>query len=142
MVKIAELHTRVYIAKTTAELIKHQSKATSAVNSVIKDAFDLFVRYEFLNHIGDVLQFVPLTGQDVDAHQGCFERALLKFRPNAVAVVDGFDAHDRILCSALGSYDGNVYERIFEMVKKNPLNQKPVDESFHLYLKPLMKGHL
>lgn len=142
LVKIAELHTRVYIARTVAELLKNQRKATSAVKSVLKDAFDLYVRYEFLNNIGDVLQFIPLTGQDVDAYQGCFERSLLKFRPNAVGVVDGFGVHDRILSSALGSYDGNVYERIFEMVKKNPLNQEPVNKSFDLYLKPLMTSSL
>lgn len=142
LVKIAELHTRVYIMRTTVELLKNQRKATSAVKSVIKDAFDLFVRYEFFNHIGDVLQFVPLTGQDVDACQGCFERSLMKFRPNAVAVVDGFDAHDSLLNSALGSYDGNVYERIFEIVKQNPLNQEPVNQSFHLYLKNFVRSHL
>lgn len=142
LVKIAEIHTRVYIARTVAGLLKNQRKATVSVKNVIKDAFDLYVAYEFLNHIGDVLQFVPLTGQDVDGYQGCFERALLKFRPNAVAVVDGFEVHDEILGSALGSYDGNVYERIFEMVKENPLNKEPVNRSFNLYLKPLMKSSL
>lgn len=63
-------------------------------------------------------------------------------RPNVVAIVDGFDIHDRILDSALGSYDGNVYERMFEAAKKSPLNKENVNKTFHKYLKPFMKSNL
>ena len=34
----------------------------------------------------------------------------LTIRRIAVGIVDGFDFDDHILCSALGAYDGNVYE--------------------------------
>ena len=65
-----------------------------------------------------------------------------KIRPNAVTIVDGFDIPDGILDSALGAYDGNVYERLFAEVQKNPLNKEPVNQSFHLYMKPFMKSNL
>ncbi|CAG9796949.1 unnamed protein product [Diatraea saccharalis] len=42
------------------------------------------------------------------------------------------------LKSTLGSYDGRVYERLMEEALKSPLNQEPVNESFHKYLKPTM----
>lgn len=67
---------------------------------------------------------------------------MTNIRPNAVSIVDGFDIPDKILCSALGSYDGNVYERLFAEAQKSPLNQEPVNKSFHLYLKPFMKSNL
>lgn len=70
------------------------------------------------------------------------ELCMTKIRPNAVSIVDGFDIPDKILCSALGAYDGNVYERIFAEAQKSPLNQEPVNKSFHLYLKPFMKSNL
>lgn len=70
--------------------------------------------------------------------QSCLKR----LRPNAVAMVDAFGIHDRILDSALGVYDGNVYEKMFEEAKKSPLNQEPVNQSFHKYLKPFMKANL
>jgi acyl-CoA oxidase len=70
------------------------------------------------------------------------EDALAKLRPNAVAIVDGFDIPDNVLGSALGAYDGNVYERLFEEAQKSPLNQEPVNKSFHMYLKPFMKSQL
>jgi len=48
------------------------------------------------------------------------------FRPDAVALVDAFDFPDLQLASALGSYDGNVYERLFEAAKKSKVNQYEV----------------
>lgn len=70
------------------------------------------------------------------------EESLKCIRPNAVGLVDSFDIRDEILGSALGVYDGNVYERLLEDAKKSPLNQIPVNESFQKYLKPFLKSNL
>lgn len=70
------------------------------------------------------------------------ETSLKTIRPDAVAICDGFDFHDRNLSSTLGCYDGNVYQRIFEAAKSNPLNAKPVPDVFHTHLKPFMKSKL
>lgn len=70
------------------------------------------------------------------------EESLKRIRPNAVGLVDSFDIRDEILGSALGVYNGNVYERLLEEAKKSPLNQTPVDESFHKYLKSYLKSNL
>lgn len=56
--------------------------------------------------------------------------------------MDGFDIRDEILASTLGAFDGNVYERLFEEASKSPLNKDPVNRSFDLYLKPLLKANL
>lgn len=43
-------------------------------------------------------------------------RQLLKdVRPNAVALVDAFEFPDNVLNSALGRYDGKVYEALYEV---------------------------
>lgn len=70
------------------------------------------------------------------------EKLLASIRPNAVGLVDSFDIHDDILGSALGAYDGRVYERLFEEANKSPLNAEPVNESFHKYLKPFLKSNI
>lgn len=70
------------------------------------------------------------------------EECLKRIRPNAVGLVDSFDIRDEILGSALGVYNGNVYEHLLEEAKKSPLNQMPVDESFHKYLKSYLKSNL
>lgn len=70
------------------------------------------------------------------------ENLLTEIRPNAVGIVDGFDIPDKILSSALGAYDGNVYERLFLEAKKSPLNQDPIPKAFDLYMKPFMRSNL
>lgn len=87
-------------------------------------------------------QFTNIKDSDIQQLQQKLEVCLAKIRPNAIGIVDGFDIPDHILCSALGAYDGNVYERLFAEAQKSPLNQEPVNKSFHLYLKPFMKSNL
>ena len=70
------------------------------------------------------------------------EYLLMTIRRNAVGIVDGFDFDDHILCSALGTYDGNVYERLFQEAMKSPLNRESVNISFEKYLKPFLKSNL
>lgn len=87
-------------------------------------------------------QFVNITSADTEKLQARLEACLKKLRPNAIGIVDGFDIPDTVLASTLGAFDGNVYERLLDTAKTSPLNQKDVNESFHLYLKPLMKSNL
>ena len=56
-----------------------------------------------------------------------------RFRPEAVALVDAFDISDVDLNSVLGRYDGNVYENLFEMAKKSPMNATQVCRILHFY---------
>ena len=67
-----------------------------------------------------------------------------QLRPDAVSIVDAFDFRDLDLgYSTLGSYDGQIYERLFEAAKKSPLNETDVVQpAFDNYLKPLMKANL
>ena len=87
-------------------------------------------------------QFTSFTDKDINQLELRLQSCLHRLRPNAVALVDAFDIDDRILDSALGAWDGNVYERMFEAAKKSPLNKEPVNISFHKYLKPFMKANL
>ncbi len=48
----------------------------------------------------------------------------LQIRPDAVALVDAWGLPDELLNSALGSYDGDVYNRLYTMAKeREPLNK-------------------
>lgn len=82
------------------------------------------------------------TAQDIGRIQDRLVRLLDEFRSNAVATVDAFDIRDEILDSPLGAYDGNVYERLFIEANKSPLNQAPVDQSFHTDIKPFLRSNL
>lgn len=58
-----------------------------------------------------------------------------------MGIVDGFNVCDEILCSTLGSYDGNVYERHVEQAKNSPLNREAgVNLALLKYLRPLLSS--
>jgi len=57
-------------------------------------------------------------------------------RPNAVALVDAFDFPDNYLNSSIGGYDGNIYERLLEEARKNPLNLVEPFDGYEEGLKP------
>ncbi|KAI8438108.1 hypothetical protein MSG28_010741, partial [Choristoneura fumiferana] len=90
----------------------------------------------------NITSYTCISELNVDHLQFQYEELLSKIRPNAVGLVDAFDIIDGILQSTLGAYDGRVYERLMEEAMKSPLNAQPVQESFHKYLKPFMRGKL
>lgn len=89
-----------------------------------------------------LIQYSNLKTNNVVSVQALLEDSLKRIRPNAVGLVDSFDLRDEILSSALGAYDGNVYERLLEEANKSPLNQELVNRSFELYLKPFLKSNM
>jgi acyl-CoA oxidase len=57
-------------------------------------------------------------------------------RPNAVPLVDAFEIPDRVLNSAIGRHDGNVYEALYEMAQKSPLNLQDPFVGYEEFLRP------
>ena len=55
-----------------------------------------------------------------------------ELRPDVIALVDAFDFPDSVLNSSIGSFDGNVYERLFDAAFHAPLNAHP-DRPFKGY---------
>ena len=55
-----------------------------------------------------------------------------------MALVDAFNCSDHLLNSALGRYDGRVYEALAECVKDEPMNASPTSPSVETHLRPLI----
>ena len=90
-----------------------------------------------------LLQFSELKAKELAQFQAKYMELLGAIRTYAVNLVDSFDIQDEALGSALGCWDGNAYQRLFDEASKSPLNQTTVHkESFEKYLKPLMQSNL
>uniref|UniRef100_A0A1L8DYW9 Acyl-coenzyme A oxidase n=2 Tax=Nyssomyia neivai TaxID=330878 RepID=A0A1L8DYW9_9DIPT len=140
LVEAADAHCRAFILRAGAKSIDEVTRKVSpALGGVLRDLLELYAVDAAKKALGDLLRFTTITDGDVKVLQKRLEDVLARIRPNAVAIVDGFDFPDEVLRSALGAYDGNVYERIYEDAMKSPLNQEPVNPTFHKYLKPFMK---
>lgn len=87
-----------------------------------------------------ILEEALFTGH-INARQIQFIKAAVvvlldQLRPDAVALVDAFDISDRVLNSAIGKADGNVYEALFEEAQKGSLNQVDPFDGYKEYLRP------
>lgn len=67
---------------------------------------------------------------------------LAVIRPDAVAPVDAFALPDYYLNSALGRYDGNVYEAMTKMAEKEPLNHTVVVDGYEECIKAFVHARL
>ncbi|EFN76281.1 probable peroxisomal acyl-coenzyme A oxidase 1 [Harpegnathos saltator] len=138
----AESHCRAFIMTRFVEIARNLTSLSKECHQVFMQLCELYSIYWVLQRLGDFLRFSCLNTKDIPALQTRFEEMLAAIRPNVVGIVDGFDIRDEILASALGAYDGNVYERLFDEAMKSPLNQESVNQSFHKYLKPFLKSNL
>jgi len=85
------------------------------------------------------IQHAGVTKQHLEQLEARYSYLLLAIRPQAVNLVDAFDLRDEILNSALGCWDGNVYQRLFDGAAKSPMNKTAVHkESYENILRPLM----
>jgi len=141
LTQATEAHCRAFVINTFITTLK-TVKLSAELMKVLTELCKLICCHWIINQLGDFLQYSNLKSNDVPSVQSLLEECLRCIRPNAVGLVDSFDVRDEILASALGVYDGNVYERLIEDANKSPLNQDPVNISFYKYLKPFLKSNL
>ncbi|XP_050483385.1 probable peroxisomal acyl-coenzyme A oxidase 1 isoform X5 [Bombus huntii] len=142
LTQCAEAHARVFIVKTFAKAVKQLNSKSEEFRQVMFQLCELYIVYWALRNVGNFLRFSSMQKEHVETLHSRLEYLLTTIRRNAVGIVDGFDFDDHILCSALGAYDGNVYERLFQEAMKSPLNREAVNISFEKYLKPFLKSNL
>ncbi|XP_018617341.1 peroxisomal acyl-coenzyme A oxidase 1 isoform X2 [Scleropages formosus] len=135
LVRASDAHCHYVVVKTFAAKLTEVHDA--AVHLALSTLALLYALHGMTENSGDFLQAGLLTVPQLSQVSQRVKELLSQVRPNAVALVDAFDYRDEILDSALGRYDGNVYESMFEWAQKSPLNQTEVHESYHKYLKPL-----
>ena len=77
-----------------------------------------------------------VDARDAEFAEECVAQVLNELRPEAVTLVDAFDIPDRILNSAIGRYDGNVYEELYKHARDSPLNHTGPFEGYFEHLRP------
>lgn len=141
LVVAAEFHARCFLVRKFCDQLS-KPELSSELRNVLGALCELYGVYWLLKYLGHFLLHSNVRSTDVPSLMNWQEKLLEEIRPNAVSLVDSFDIDDEILASPLGAWDGNVYERLFEEAKRSPLNAKPVNDSFHKYLKPFLNSNL
>jgi acyl-CoA oxidase len=137
-IRAARAHCMYTILVSFVNQVEKAKEEQPALYSVLKSLCDLFALYHTERDLGDFLEASQYSPVQAGWIHEQVEAILREIRPNAVALVDAFNHSDRDLNSALGRYDGNVYEALFEWTKRDPMNKTDVIECYEDTIKPII----
>ncbi|XP_009984459.1 PREDICTED: peroxisomal acyl-coenzyme A oxidase 2 [Tauraco erythrolophus] len=140
LAQAAKAHCHYITVKNFAETVeKLETKA--GIQKIMKHLCDLFALHGIFSNAGAFLHDGYISGAQMDMVTASYLDLLPVIRKDAVPLVDAFDFTDKSLNSALGSYDGQVYQRLYEWAQKSPTN-KQMSPAYEKYLKPLLHNML
>uniref|UniRef100_A0A8C5TMQ8 Acyl-coenzyme A oxidase n=1 Tax=Malurus cyaneus samueli TaxID=2593467 RepID=A0A8C5TMQ8_9PASS len=139
LVQAAKAHCHYIAVKNFAETVeKLETKA--GIQKIMKHLCDLFALHGIFSNTGAFLHDGYTSAAQMDMVTASYLDLLAVIRKDAVPLVDAFDFTDKSLNSALGSYDGQAYQRLYEWAQKSPTNQ--MSPAYERYLKPLLHNTL
>uniref|UniRef100_A0A8C3YVF9 Acyl-coenzyme A oxidase n=1 Tax=Catagonus wagneri TaxID=51154 RepID=A0A8C3YVF9_9CETA len=134
----AKAHCYYVTVKIFTEALE-KLESEPAIKQVLKRLCDLYALDGILTNAGDFLHDGFLSGAQIDVVKTVYLDLLLLIRKDAILLTDAFDYTDQCLNSALGCYDGNVYERLFQWAQKSPTNTQR-NPAYEKYIRPLLQS--
>ncbi|XP_013380838.1 peroxisomal acyl-coenzyme A oxidase 1 isoform X2 [Lingula anatina] len=116
-----------------------QLDADTQILEVLSTLCSFYGLHLIIKHSGEFLEAGSISGNQLELIRRQEQALLAVIRPNAVALCDAFDYHDVTLNSALGGYDGNVYEELYGRAKQCVLNKTEVLPSYYKHIQPLQR---
>lgn len=135
LINASKVYANIYVINCFLSAIyKHNSTVNQ---TAMLDLFELFILYDITDVFStNVLRFHVIDSDKMAEYNDRLSELLNKIRVNAVLLTDAFDWSDNVLCSALGAYDGQAYERLLEFAKNSEFNKTEVHEGWEKYQKP------
>jgi acyl-CoA oxidase len=112
--------------QSPASLSSERLETSAAALQALRSLCHLFALTQLQQDAGEFMESGAIAPSDMPLVRENIELLLRELRPHAVALVDGFNFSDRTLNSALGRYDGEVYEALYETTKLDRLNKGEV----------------
>ncbi|KFU89148.1 Peroxisomal acyl-coenzyme A oxidase 2, partial [Chaetura pelagica] len=140
LAQAAKAHCHYITVKNFVETVE-RLETKAGIQKIMKHLCDLFALHGIFSNAGIFLHDGYLSGAQMDMVTASYLDLLPVIRKDAVPLVDAFDFSDKSLNSALGSYDGQVYQRLYEWAQKSPTNTQ-MNPAYERYLKPLLHNTL
>ncbi|KAL8588491.1 hypothetical protein ACOMHN_022278 [Nucella lapillus] len=140
LIRAANVHSQVYVLQGFVGEVRDLGRtASSALTAVLTSLCQFYALHGIVHNAGNFLMTQTLTPDEMELIRRAELQVMATVRKDAVPLVDAFDLHDVSLHSALGCYDGNVYERLCAMAQKSCLNKSQVHPAYYKYLRGLIK---
>lgn len=126
-----------YMLKSAFRQLDESSFITESTRPHVEKVLQVYAIYCIMEEMPSFLVTEFFTNDDIESLRDVFRDALQFVRKNALALVDGFGYRDDELNTVLGTYDGDVYNKLISIVRKNPINKANTLPGYFEYIKPL-----
>ncbi|KAI9259492.1 acyl-CoA dehydrogenase/oxidase C-terminal [Phascolomyces articulosus] len=144
--RISRAHCQYMLVRTFIVSLQTDERFAKPENrdllKVLRNLASLFALYTMEQELGEFLTSGYFNSEQAALLKQQVIALLEEIRPNAVALVDAFALPDYYLNSALGRYDGKVYESYTKAAEGEPLNKQLVVEGYEQFIKPLVHDGL
>ncbi|CAG8038847.1 unnamed protein product [Penicillium nalgiovense] len=112
------------IVTTFFDALSNDKTLSTPIKTVLWDCYRLFALYTMENESFEFFRTNAVSQTDLNSLESRVQDLMARIRPHAVKLVDSWMIPDYLLDSALGRYDGRVYEDLFNRAHRlNPLNR-------------------
>ncbi|KAJ6082966.1 hypothetical protein N7467_007101 [Penicillium canescens] len=122
--KLSRAQSQSIMVATFFEALSTNKTLSAPTRTTLWDLYRLFALNTMENEGYEFFRCNAVAQSDLDALPTRIQDLMSRIRPHAVKLVDSWMIPDYLLDSALGRYDGRVYEDLFNRAHRlNPLNR-------------------
>ncbi|KAG7441254.1 peroxisomal oxidase [Guyanagaster necrorhizus] len=137
--RVSKAVAEAFVATQVLEMISTAQSSLRAEDAlVLKGLFMLYLLSTVEGSLADFLTLNLIKGDQTKSLRKAISKICRELLPNAIGLTDAFGISDWELDSALGVYDGRVYEALWARVQTEPLNQTEVPEAYEESIKPIL----
>ncbi|KAG9033601.1 hypothetical protein FRB95_014589 [Tulasnella sp. JGI-2019a] len=137
--RVAFAITEAFIARRVLECVERLAlpqRDEQIVGALLK----LYMLTMVEGASGDLLALSLLApGECIKELRITVSRLCVDLLPELIGLTDAFGFTDWELDSALGKYDGAVYDELWKRAQEEPLNQKDVVDGYKTHIKPMLQ---
>ncbi|KAL9113886.1 MAG: hypothetical protein Q9227_002020 [Pyrenula ochraceoflavens] len=123
--KLSRAHSQALLVSNFYNGLETTASLDPSSPPVLRLLFRLFALYTIEVDAADFLMIGAITNDQLSTLSMRIQEVMNQIRPHAVRLVDAWAVPDFLLDSALGNYDGDVYNELFRRVhRENPLNEE------------------
>ncbi|KAH7882117.1 peroxisomal oxidase [Phlebopus sp. FC_14] len=142
--RLSKAITESFVAARVGDMISALDKLPQEEARVLGELYHLYLLTTAEDALVDLLSMGLLrhSGGDEDVARDlrlAVKSTCVRLLPNAIGLTDAFSFSDWSLDSALGVYDGRVYEELWRRAQFEPLNQLGGTPGYEESLKPMLQ---
>ncbi|KAE8382411.1 acyl-CoA dehydrogenase/oxidase C-terminal [Aspergillus bertholletiae] len=122
--RLSQAHSLALLVEIFYDTLQNDRSLPQPAKDTLRDLYLLFAFFHMEAQAYDFFRSGAVSQRDLDQLPNQVRQLMARVEPHAVALVDAWKIPDYLLDSALGRFDGKVYEDLFHRAHRlNPLNE-------------------